>query len=212
MTKNCTHFDSSANKEELANVITHGIGAIAAVTGLVALVLLTDIGQEPGYFIYGISLVVLYLTSTLYHSITHLKTKNIFRKLDHMAIFFLIAGTYTPFCLNALDGWMRWALLGTIWACAALGIIMKLFYTGKLKWLSVGLYVIMGWMGILAIKPMFDSLSLLGFLFLLTGGIAYTSGTYFYVNSRITFHHSIWHLWVLAGSTFHFFSILTLAV
>lgn len=129
-----------------------------------------------------------------------------------MAIFFLIAGTYTPFCLNALDGWMCWALLGTIWACAALGIIMKCFYTGKLEWLSVILYVIMGWMGILAIKPMFDSLSLLGFLFLLTGGIAYTSGTYFYVNSRIRFHHSIWHLWVLAGSTFHFFSILTLAV
>jgi hemolysin III len=210
MTK--AHFDNPTNKEELANAITHGIGAIAAVAGLIILILLTDIRQEPGYFIYGISLVVLYLTSTLYHSITHLKAKNIFRKLDHMAIFFLIAGTYTPFCLNALDGWMRWALLVTIWACAALGIIMKSFCTGKLEWLSVILYIIMGWMGILAIKPMFDSLTALGFLLLLTGGIAYTSGTYFYVNRQIRFHHSIWHLWVLAGSTFHFFSILTLAV
>jgi hemolysin III len=197
-------------KEEIANAITHGIGALVAIAGLVMLIVLTNVGQEPGYLIYAITLVLLYLASTLYHSITHTKAKNVFRKLDHMAIFLLIAGTYTPYCLSVLDGWMRWTLLGIIWSCALAGIIIKCFYTGKLEWLSLTLYVVMGWMALFVIKPIYDSLSISGFLFLLVGGLAYTLGTYFYVNNRIRYNHSIWHLWVLAGSTFHFFSILTL--
>jgi hemolysin III len=197
-------------KEEMANAITHGVGVVVAVIGLGALVLLTNILREPGYLIYGISLVLLYVTSTLYHTISHERVKELFRRLDHMAIFLLIAGTYTPFCLNVLDGWVRWVLLGGIWAFAFAGISIKCFYTGKLEWLSLLFYVLMGWMAVLVIKPIYDSLSFSGFTYLLIGGLAYTIGTYFYMNSRIRYGHSIWHLWVLAGSTFHFFSILTL--
>jgi hemolysin III len=122
----------------------------------------------------------------------------------------LIAGTYTPYCLSVLDGWARWTLLGIIWGCACAGIVIKCFFTGKLEWLSLVFYVLMGWMALFVIKPIYDSLSFAGFLFLLIGGLAYTLGTYFYMNDRIRYNHSIWHLWVLAGSTFHFFSILTL--
>jgi hemolysin III len=112
--------------------------------------------------------------------------------------------------LNVLDGWARWVLLGIIWGCAAAGILIKCFFTGKLEWLSLTFYVTMGWMAVFVIKPIYAALPLSGFLFLLIGGAAYTLGTYFYVNTRIRFSHSIWHLWVLAGSTFHFFSIMSL--
>jgi hemolysin III len=197
-------------KEEIANAVTHGIGALTAIAGLVVLIVLTDVGREPGYLIYAITLVLLYLASTLYHSITHAKAKNIFRKLDHIAIFLLIAGTYTPYCLHVLSGWERWTLLGIIWGCACAGISVKCFYTGQFEWLSLIFYVAMGWMALFVIKPIYESLSLTGFLFLMLGGLAYTIGTYFYMNSRIRFGHSIWHVWVMAGSTFHFFSIMTL--
>ena len=201
---------SSYPKEEIANAVTHGIGAIVAIAGLVVMTVLTDVLEEPGYLVYGITLVLLYLTSTLYHSISHWRAKNIFRKLDHMAIFLLIAGTYTPYCLDVLDGWMRWTVFGIIWGCAGAGIVMKGFYTGKLEWLSVSFYVLMGWMAVFVMKPIYNSISFPGFLCLLIGGLAYTFGTYFYINKRIRFSHSIWHLWVLAGSTFHFFSIMTM--
>jgi hemolysin III len=197
-------------KEELANAVSHGFGTVVAIIGLAVLIVLTDVYHEPGYLIYGISLVLLYITSTLYHSIRHNRVKNVFRKLDHMAIFLLIAGTYTPYCLNVLHGWARWTLLGIIWGCAAAGIFIKFFYTGKREWLSLIFYILMGWMALFVIKPIYDSLSLSGFLYLLIGGLAYTMGTYFYMNTRIRYSHSIWHLWVLAGSTFHFLSILTL--
>ena len=210
MSSNANLADKTTIKEEIANAVTHGIGALISIAELVILIVLTDVGQEPGYLIYAITLVLLYLASTMYHSITHTKAKNLFRKLDHMSIFLLIAGTYTPYCLSVLDGWVRWVLLGVIWTCALAGIIIKCFYTGKLEWLSLVFYVIMGWMALFVIKPIYNSLSFTGFLFLLIGGVAYTLGTYFYVNNRIRFSHSIWHLWVLAGSTFHFFSILTL--
>lgn len=210
MVENFKSVNHPGPKDEIVNAITHGVGTVVAAAGLVALIHFTDTRQEPGYLVYGITLVLLYLTSTLYHSISHDRIKNVFRKLDHMAIFLLIAGTYTPYCLNALDGWIRWTLLGIVWGCAAAGIIIKGFYTGKLQWLSLVFYVLMGWMALLVIKPIYDTLSFSGFVFLLIGGIAYTLGTYFYMNNRIRFGHGIWHLWVLAGSTFHFFSIMTL--
>jgi hemolysin III len=201
---------SANSKEEIFNAITHGIGTMVAIAGLTILVVFTDVAQEPGYLVYGVSLVLLYTISTLYHSLTHARAKHVFRKLDHMAIFLFIAGTYTPYCINVLTGWTRWILLIAIWGCAILGIIIKCFYTGKLEWLSLVFYLLMGWMAIFVIKPIYDSLPFIGFLFLLIGGLAYTIGTYFYMSSRIRFGHGIWHLWVLAGSVFHFFSIMTL--
>lgn len=197
-------------KEEIANAVTHGAGALLAIAGLVILIIFKEVAASPGYLIYGISLVILYLMSTLYHSLTHKGAKNVFRKLDHMAIFLLIAGTYTPFCLVGMSGWISWALLITVWICAIGGILLKCFYTGKGEWLSLMFYIVSGWMAVLAIKPIYDVLSATGFALLIAGGLAYTIGTYFYMSNRIRYSHSIWHLWVMAGSALHFFSVLTL--
>ena len=197
-------------REELANAITHGIGAGLAVTAFVVLVMYSDNGNKLGFSIYGFTLVLLYLASTLYHSITHVKIKNFFRKLDHIAIFLLIAGTYTPFCLTALQGWLSWTLLGIVWGCALIGIILKCLCIGRSEWLSLLIYILTGWMVIIAIKPIYYFLSLPGFIFLILGGMAYTIGTFFYMNNKIMYNHSIWHLFVLAGSSLHFFSIMSL--
>ena len=196
--------------EELANAITHGIGVLLAIAGLVFLILRADGQSLAGFIIYGVTLILLYLASTLYHSLIFTRARKLFRKFDHMAIFLLIAGTYTPFCLTALNGWMGWALLAAVWGFAILGIVLKSIYTGRFEWLSVSIYILTGWMVIVAINPIYESLSRSGFIFLIAGGLAYTIGTFFYINKRIPYAHSIWHLWVAAGSVFHFFSVLTL--
>lgn len=196
--------------EELANAITHGVGTILAITGFVFLMIIADGYLAFSFAVYGSTLVMLYLASTLYHSLVFTRARTLFRKFDHMAIFLLIAGTYTPFCLTVLDGWLRWTLLGAVWTFAVVGIVLKSLFTGRFEWLSVSMYILTGWMVLLAIKPIYEFLSPEGFIFLVSGGIAYTIGTIFYVKSKIPYFHSIWHLWVLAGSVFHFFSILTL--
>lgn len=196
--------------EEIANSITHGIGAVLAIAGLAIMVVLSDGLNLVGFSIYGTTLVLLYLASTLYHSLVFTRARSLFRKFDHMAIFLLIAGTYTPFCLIALKGWVAWALLGSVWTFAVAGIVMKAFFTGRFEWVSISLYVLMGWMVIPVIGSIYDSLSQQGFILLVAGGVAYTIGTFFYMNSRIPYSHSIWHLWVLAGSVLHFFSVLTM--
>lgn len=195
---------------ELANAITHGIGVLLAIFALLFLVIRADDGSVVGFVIYGASLITLYLASTLYHSLIFTRARNLFRKFDHMAIFLLIAGTYTPFCLTALNGWLGWVMLAAVWGFAIMGIVFKSLFTGKYEWLSVSIYILTGWMVIFAIKPIYETLSLTGFAFLVAGGLAYTIGTFFYVNTRIPYSHSIWHLWVLAGSVLHFFSVLTL--
>ncbi|MEO5600009.1 MAG: hemolysin III family protein [Cyclobacteriaceae bacterium] len=200
----------TAMREEIANAITHGIGAILALIALVFLIIYANEGSKISFSIYGITLVLLYLMSTLYHSLSRTRAANLFRKFDHMAIFLLIAGTYTPFCLTILDGWLRWTMLGTVWGCAILGIILKSLFTGKFEWLSVLIYIVTGWMVMVAIKPMYEFLSPTGFTLLVSGGLAYTIGTFFYVTKRIRYNHSIWHLWVLAGSAFHFFAVMSL--
>jgi len=196
--------------EELANAITHGIGVLLAIVGLVLLVLRADDSSLASFAIYGSTLILLYLASTLYHSLIFTGARKLFRKFDHMAIFLLIAGTYTPFCITALDGWMGWALLAAVWSFAILGIVMKSMFTGRFEWLSVSIYILTGWMVILAIKPIYDTLTVAGFAFLVAGGLAYTVGTLFYMAKRVPYAHSIWHLWVLAGSVLHYFSVLTL--
>lgn len=195
---------------EIANSITHGIGALLAIAGLVVLIVYADSSNLLSFVIYGVTLVLLYLASTLYHSLIFTRARGLFRKFDHMAIFLLIAGTYTPFCLMALHGWVSWLLLGLVWTFAILGIVMKSFFTGRFEWISISLYILMGWMIIPVIKSIYAFLSLEGFVLLVAGGVAYTVGTFFYVNSRIPYNHGIWHLWVLAGSVLHFFSVLTL--
>jgi hemolysin III len=200
--------------EEIANAVTHGIGTGLSIAALVLLAILSAIegtvSHVVGFTIFGGTLVVLYLASTLYHSISNEKIKRLFRKFDHMSIFLLIAGTYTPFCLTALPGWIGWTVLSIVWACAVTGIAMKAFHTGKFEGLSTFLYVVMGWLIIPAIKPLYDSVSFQTFLLLMLGGIFYTTGTFFFVKDNNRYYHSIWHLFVLAGSTFHFFSVVSL--
>lgn len=201
-------------REEFANALTHGLGALLAIAGLVILTVFSalrgDAWHIVSFSVFGATLVILYLASTLYHSFTSEKLKILFRKFDHMAIYLLIAGTYTPFCLTVLNNWVGWTLFGVVWSSAILGVIVKAFYTGKGELLSTILYVVMGWVAIFAIKPLFDSVSLTTFLLLMTGGVFYTAGTYFFTKDRIKYFHSIWHLFVLAGSIFHFFSVMNL--
>lgn len=201
-------------REEIANSITHGIGALMAIAALVILTVFSILKGTTwhivSFSVFGATLVTLYTASTLYHSLTNEKVKVLFRKFDHMSIYLLIAGTYTPFCLTVLNNWIGWTLFGIVWGSAILGIVLKSFFTGKKELLSTILYVVMGWVALLAIKPLFDSVTLTTFVLLMAGGVFYTAGTYFFVKDRIKYFHSIWHLFVLAGSTFHFFAVLNL--
>lgn len=201
-------------RDEIANAITHGIGALLAIVALVILIIFSVIKGTTwhvvGFSIFGATMVILYLASTLYHSLTHPGAKNLFRKFDHMAIFLMIAGTYTPFCLTVLKGWIGWTMLGVVWGLAIMGILIKVFFTGKKQMLSTLLYLGMGWIAIVAIKPLYDALPESSLWYLLAGGLCYSIGTFFFVKDKITFFHSIWHLFVLAGSAFHFFSVIEL--
>jgi hemolysin III len=200
--------------EEIANAISHGIGAALAIAGLVLLVVQAALHgtawHVTSFAIFGTSMVILYTASTLYHSLVSPGVKRTFRKFDHMSIYLLIAGTYTPFCLTLLNGWIGWSVFGTMWACAILGIVFKAIHTGRAEILSTILYLIMGWAVVIFIKPVYDGMSATGFTWLVLGGVAYSVGVIFFLLERMKYSHSIWHLFVIGGSTFHFFSVLTL--
>lgn len=201
-------------REEVVNAITHGIGAGLAVAGLVTLIIVAATRGTAvhvfSFSTFGSTMIILYLASTFYHAFRKEKLKTLFRKLDHMAIYLLIAGTYTPFCLTVLEGTLRWVVLTAIWSLAASGIVFKLFYTGKKELLSTILYLAMGWLAIVVIKPLYTLMSTDGFVLLMSGGACYTFGTWFYSRDRIRYNHGIWHVFVLAGTTLHFFSVLSL--
>lgn len=200
--------------EEIVNAITHGLGLALSIAALVILVVFSALKGTPwhvvSFSIYGATLVILYLESTLYHSITNKKAKRIFRKFDHMSIYLLIAGTYTPFCLTVLRGYIGWTIFGIVWGCTILGVTLKAITIGKREWLSTLLYIMMGWLIIIAIKTLYITMPISGFVYLVLGGLAYTGGAYFFMKDKINFNHGIWHLFVLAGSIFHFFSVMTL--
>jgi hemolysin III len=199
--------------EEIANSITHGIGAALATAALTILVVFAalkgDTWRVVSFAIYGGSLVLMYTSSTLYHSITNIKAKRYFRIMDHSSIFVLIAGTYTPITLLALrsTGW-GWTIFGLIWGMAILGILFKLMFYGKLEKLSVVFYILMGWLAVVAIKPMLANLPTGLLIWIALGGISYTLGIIFYAWTKMPYSHSIWHLFVLGGSVCHFFGIL----
>jgi hemolysin III len=200
--------------EEIANAITHGIGALLAVAGLVVLIVMAAIHGSVwhivSFSIFGTTLVLLYFASTLYHSLTHVKAKSVFHKFDHISIYLLIAGTYTPFCLTALRGWIGWTVLGVVWSCAILGAVLKAISVGKRIKLSTVLYILMGWVILVAIQPLYKAMPFNGFLFLIAGGISYTIGTIFFIRNQVKYNHSVWHVFVLGGSVLHFFSVLSL--
>lgn len=201
-------------KEEIANAITHGLGAVLSIAGLIILIVFASLYGNAwhitGFTVFGVTLVLLYLSSTLYHSFTHPRIKYVFRKFDHMSIFLLIAGTYTPFCITILRGWLGWTLLTIVWICALTGVVLKAFHTGKKVILSTMLYIVLGWLVVFFIKPLYDSVSLTTFIMIMTGGALYTGGTYFFMKENIRYNHSIWHVFVLGGSIAHFFAVLTL--
>jgi hemolysin III len=203
-----------SKREEIANAVTHGLGAALAIAGMVLLIVFSSLHGSPwhiiSFTIFGATLSLLYVVSTLYHALPSLGVKHLFRKFDHMSIFLLIAGTYTPFCLTVLRGWTGWVLFGIIWGAAIGGILLKVFQTGKKEFLSTLLYVLMGWMVVLVIKPVYISMSAMGFAYLIAGGCLYTLGAFFFVRDQIPYYHSIWHLFVLGGSICHFFAVLTL--
>ena len=200
------------HKEEQLNSLSHLIGAVAALAGLVVLVVFASLQGDPwkivSFSIYGVSLFLLYLFSTFYHGLQG-KAKIVFRKLDHIAIYLLIAGTYTPFTLVSLRGAWGWSIFGVVWGLAIVGILVDFFASKGRRILPIVIYILMGWIGIVAIKPLLASLSPAGFIWLLSGGIFYTLGIVFYVlDKKKPYFHAIWHLFVLAGSINHFIAIL----
>jgi hemolysin III len=208
------HNRKVSTGEEIANAITHGIGALLAVAALVVLIVMAAIHGSVwhivSFSIFGATLVLLYFASTLYHSLTHAKAKRVFHKFDHISIYLLIAGTYTPFCLTALRGWIGWTVLGVVWSCAILGAVLKAISVGKRIKLSTVLYILMGWVILVAIQPLYKAMPFNGFLFLIAGGISYTIGTIFFIRNQVKYNHSVWHVFVLGGSVLHFFSVLSL--
>ena len=197
--------------EEKLNVISHAIGVVLGIAALVFLVIHASQNGTASHIvsfsIYGTSIIVLYLASTLYHLAKKPKARKRLRIFDHAAIYVLIAGTYTPFTLVTLEGAWGWTVFGLVWGFALIGIILKLFFTGRYDKLSTAMYVCMGWMIVIAMKPLIDNLSSEGLFWLLAGGVAYTIGAVLYSIQKLPLNHAIFHLFVLAGSIFHFVSV-----
>ena len=197
---------------ETANSITHGIGTLLAVTALVLLVVFAAIHGNAwhivSFSIYGTTLVLLYLSSTLYHSIQKPRAKKVLRIVDHSAIFLLIAGTYTPFTLVTLRESGGWIMFGIIWGLALLGIAYKIFFINRHVVLSALFYLLMGWLIVFSLRDLVANLPLNGIVFLAAGGLSYTLGMFFYAGREKLFMHAVWHLFVLGGSICHFFAVL----
>ncbi|MBL7967250.1 MAG: hemolysin III family protein [Prolixibacteraceae bacterium] len=197
--------------EEIVNAITHGIGALLSIAALVVLVILAstqgDIWHIVSFSIYGSTLILLYLSSTLYHSFSGPKVKNLFARFDHISIFLLIAGTYTPILLTSMRGVWGWTLFGIIWGLALTGAVIRSIYLHRFRKLMVAVYLLMGWMFVLAGKQIFQSLPSISLTFLVLGGVAYSVGVIFYMWRKLPYSHGVWHLFVLAGSVLHFFAI-----
>ncbi|HBL74858.1 MAG: hemolysin D [Bacteroidetes bacterium GWF2_42_66] len=200
--------------EEIANSITHGIGTLMSIAALVLLIVFAAIKGNAwhvvSFTIFGSTLVLLYLSSTLYHSFSNPKIKNIFARFDHAAIFFLIAGTYTPILLSNLRGVLGWTLFFIIWGLAIAGAVIRSIYLTRFRKLMVAIYVMMGWMFVFAIRTMLEITPADSLMFLFIGGGLYTIGVIFYVWRSLPYGHGIWHLFVLGGSIMHFFAVINI--
>ena len=203
-------------REELASALTHGLGATAALAGGAILITLAalhgDRWQLGAAIVFGIALLALYVASTLYHAIQHPVAKGRLKVFDHCAIYVLIAGTYTPFTLIGLRGPVGWWMFGAIWTLALAGVIFKLFYTGRFKRLSTFIYLGMGWLLVVAIKPMLHALDTATLIWLLVGGLAYSGGTFFYMRPNLRYAHAIWHGFVVAAAGVHYAAVLTCVI
>lgn len=198
--------------EEIANSVTHGLGVLFSIAGLAILTafasLFGTVWHVVSCSIYGATQIFMYTASTLYHSIPLPRAKAVLRQFDHAAIFLLIAGTYTPFALVNLRGPWGWTILTVIWGFAILGIVLQTWLMRRSRLVATIPYLAMGWMAVIAIKPLLETVAPGGLLLLMCGGLAFTVGTIFYISRRLRFHHAFWHAFVLAGSMLHFFAIL----
>lgn len=198
--------------EEIANSVSHGVGLLAALAAVPVLVVAATGHGDParivGAAVFGATLVTLYLTSTLYHAMPHGRKKRLLRVLDHGAIFLLIAGTYTPFTLGVLRGGWGWTLFGLVWGVCLAGVGLKILRGTKHPGLSITLYIVAGWLMLIAIKPLWESVPVWGLFWLLAGGIAYTAGVVFYAVLQFGYHHLVWHVCVVTGSACHFVAVL----
>jgi len=198
--------------EEIANSVIHGVGIALSIAALVILVAFATLSGDSfklaASIVYGISLVLEYTASTLYHAFPQPRVKYVFKILDHCGIYLLIAGSYTPFCLVTLRDSGGWQLFFVVWGLALAGIAMEAFWVYRPRWLSALVYLALGWIAVLAFGPLKESLDPAGLWLLIAGGLAYTVGTIFYVLKKVPYMHAIWHVWVLAGSTLHFLAIL----
>jgi len=205
-----------SRREEVANSVSHGLGFVLAVAGAPLLIATAirrgTLADVVAVSVFAASMALLYLSSTIYHALPPGRTKNAFHVLDHAAIYLLIAGTYTPFTLGVLKGGWGWTLFGLVWGLAALGVLLKVFAGIRWHGISTAVYVGMGWLIIIAAKPLWDSLPLAGLMWLFGGGVAYTSGVYFYLKKNMRYGHLVWHLFVVAGTGCHFVAILHYAI
>lgn len=199
-------------REEMVNAMTHGIGVFLSIAALVLLIIFSSLQGTAlhviSFTIYGVSMLLLYTCSTLVHSFSEGKVKDLFEILDHSSIYLFISGTYTPISLHIIQGSLGWILFGIVWGLAAAGVVFKAFFTKKFLITSTILYILMGWIVVLAWKPLVANFAGAGIILLIAGGILYTLGTLFYVWRSFPFHHAVWHLFVLVASTLHFFAIL----
>ena len=206
------HERSQSPGEEIANSVSHGIGLLAAVTAVPFLLLTAvrrgDVWTTVGASVFSGSVVLLYLTSTLYHALSEYRVKRVFQVIDHCAIYFLIAGTYTPFTLGILRGAWGWTLFGLVWVFAIFGVVLKGVRGMKHPNLSMALYLGMGWLALIAVRPLWTRIHVQGFVLIGAGGLAYTAGVAFYAAEHRRYSHFVWHLFVLAGTCCHFFAVL----
>ncbi|MDD3765031.1 MAG: hemolysin III family protein [Nevskiales bacterium] len=198
--------------EEIAHAITHGLGIVLSIVGLTILVARATVYGDAWHItavsVFGATLVLMYTASTLYHSIPLPRAKRVLRVIDHSLIYFLIAGTYTPFTLITLNGAWGWSLFGFTWTLAAAGVAFKIFATGRFEKVSLAIYLGMGWCAVAAVQPLLRNLEPGGLALMVAGGITYSGGVAFYVWERLRYHHAIWHMFVLGGSVLHFFAVL----
>ena len=218
MSSQLNTFKTQASKrlytlgEEIVHSITHGVGVGLSIAGLTVLVVLAalygNVYQIVGFSIYGATLIILYLASTLYHSFQHPQVKHVFKVIDHASIYLLIAGTYTPFLLVSLRGTWGWSLLVIIWGLALLGVSFKTLFIHRFQKLSVLTYILMGWLSVVATKELVANIPVGGVIWLAVGGVIYTVGVIFYALHRIPYTHAVWHIFVLGGSICHYFAVL----
>ncbi len=212
LTKDLSHLDSHDKGEDIASSVIHGFGAVLAAAGLAILVTFAVRMGDPwrvvSFSIYGTTLVLLFTFSTIYHGLLNPKLKKLFRIFDHLAIYLLIAGTYTPFMLVSIRGPLGWTLFSIVWVLAILGVIQAALFVDRLKLLSLITYLAMGWLIVIAFKPLIAAVQAGGIMWLVAGGLCYTLGVVFYVCKRIPFNHAIWHVFVLAGGISHLVAML----